>query len=73
MKIFNKLCLKLEIDSLYEKFFRKSKEILVKNGIIIMYTNELGLVRKYLRLNKDMKLLQETCMQKDFYLQIIRV
>lgn len=64
---------KEEIDSLYENFFRKSKEILVKNGIIIMYTNELGLVRKYLRLNKDMKLLQETCMQKDFYLQIIRV
>ena len=40
-----------------------------------MYTNEIGLVKKQLRINKQFKLIQETCMQKknEFYLLIIGI
>ena len=51
----------------------KAKEILAKEAMIIMYTNEIGFVKKQLRLQKNYSLLQETCMQpkNDFYLLII--
>lgn len=66
---------KEEIDELYSNFFKKSTEILAPHGIVIMYTNELGLVKKQLRLHKEFKLLQETCMQKksEFYLIVMGV
>lgn len=64
---------KQEMDEFYADFFRKAKKILVKDGIIIMYTNETAFVKKQLRLQKEYVLLQETCMQpkNDFYLLII--
>lgn len=62
-----------ELDALYRNFFEKAEEVLTDQGIIIMYTNEIGFVKKQLRMNKRFKLLQETCMQKkkEFYLLII--
>ncbi|MBR4027410.1 MAG: methyltransferase, partial [Lachnospiraceae bacterium] len=64
---------KQEMDTFYGEFFTKTKEILKQKGIIIMYTNELGFVKKQLRLQKEYILLQETCMQtkNEFYLLII--
>ena len=66
---------KEEMDLLYRRFFQKAKEVLTGQGIIIMYTNEIGLVKKQLRINKQFKLIQETCMQKknEFYLLIIGI
>lgn len=65
---------KQEMDEFYGNFFEKAKEILVKDAIIVMYTNEIGFVKKWLRLQKDYSLLQETVMQpkNDFYLLIMK-
>ncbi len=64
---------KQEMDEFYQDFFEKSKEILQKNAVVIMYTNEIGFVKKQLRLQKNYSLLQETCLQpkNDFYLLIL--
>jgi 23S rRNA G2445 N2-methylase RlmL len=64
---------KQEMDDFYRDFFEKSKEILAKEAVIIMYTNEIGFVKKQLRLQKNYTMLQETCMQpkNDFYLLIL--
>lgn len=64
---------KQEMDDFYAAFFEKAKEILAKEAVIIMYTNEIGFVKKQLRLQKNYTLLQETCMQQknDFYLLIL--
>ena len=64
---------KQEMDDFYGAFFWKAKEFLKKDAIILMYTNEMGFVKKQLRLHKEYKLLQETCMQtkNDFNLVII--
>lgn len=66
---------KEEMDLLYRRFFQKAEEVLASQGRIIMYTNELGLVKKQLRIHKQFKLIQETCMQKknEFYLLIIEI
>lgn len=66
---------KAEMDMLYEKFFAKALEILAKDAVIIMYTNEIGFVKKQLRIHKEYRLLQETCMQQKtgFYLLILGV
>lgn len=64
---------KQEMDDFYRDFFEKSKEILAKEAVIVMYTNEIGFVKKQLRLQKNYTLLQETCMQpkNEFYLLIM--
>lgn len=64
---------KQEMDEFYEKFFVKAKEILNKEAKVILYTNEVGFVKKQLRLHKEYSLLQEYCMQTkgDFYLMVI--
>ena len=64
---------KEEMDQLYSDFFDKSKVILAKEAILVMYTNEIGFVKKQLRLHKEYSLLQETCLQakNDFYLLIL--
>ncbi len=66
---------KEEMDIFYGRFFQKALEILAKEAVIIMYTNELGFVRKQIRIRKEFHLLQEYCIQKktDFYLLIIQV
>lgn len=64
---------KQEMDAFYRDFFEKAKEILAKEAVIIMYTNEVGFVKKQLRLQSAYTLLQETCMEKknNFYLLIL--
>ena len=64
---------KQEMDVFYGAFFEKVKTHLFKDGIIIMYTNEIGFVKKQLRLHKEFALLQETCLQQknDFHLLIM--
>lgn len=64
---------KQEMDAFYRDFFEKSKEILAEEAVIIMYTNEIGFVKKQLRLQKNYTILQETCMQpkNEFYLLVI--
>lgn len=66
---------KEEMDLLYRNFFDKAQEVLAEKGIIIMYTNEIGLVKKQLRVNKKFALLQETNIQakNDFYLLVIGI
>lgn len=62
-----------EMDQFYADFFQKVPELLTEEAIIIMYTNEIGFVKKQLRIHKEFQLMQEYCMQKknDFYLLII--
>lgn len=65
---------KEEMDSFYGEFFEKSAEILKSNGIVVMYSNEEGFVKKQMRLRGDYRLLQEYCIrEKDhFYLFVIQ-
>lgn len=53
-----------EAEELYRNFFEKSKELLVDNGIIIMYSGEKNLVKKHLRLNSEYRLLREFVMNR---------
>jgi tRNA G10 N-methylase Trm11 len=64
---------KEEMDLLYERFFKKIPEIISEEATLIMYTNEVGFVKKQLRLNHGYQLLQEICMQKKsgFYLLVL--
>lgn len=64
---------KEEMDAFYGAFFKKSAALLKENGIIIMYTNEAGFVKKQLRLQKEYHLLKEFCIRKkeQFSLYII--
>lgn len=66
---------KEETDAFYEKFFQKALEIMNPDGVIIMYSNELGFVKKQLRLHREFHMLQETCMQEKakFYLLIMEI
>ena len=66
---------KEELDYLYKSFFDKALEILQREAVIIMYTQELGFVKKQIRLHTQLHLLQETCMQTKtgFYLLVIGV
>ncbi len=63
-----------EQDVFYRDFFEKAAELLVEEGIILMYSNEKNLVKKYMRIRKDFSMLQEYSMdEKDiYYLFIIR-
>ena len=65
---------KQEMDNFYAEFFEKAKEILTNDAVIVMYTNEIGFVKKQLRLHKEFSLQQETCLQpkNDFYLLILK-
>ena len=64
-----------QLDRLYEKFFRKALTILEKEAVIVMYTGEIGFVKKQLRLHREFSLLEEYCMQSKAgcYLFIIGV
>ena len=37
---------KEDMDAFYARFFEKSKSLLAEDGIIIMYSNEVGFVKK---------------------------
>lgn len=64
---------KEEHDAFYAEFFQKAKQHLKPGGIIVMYTNENGFVKKQMRLQTDMHLLKEYCIRQkeEWYLYII--
>lgn len=53
-----------EQDKLYAGFFAKASELLAPGGIIIMYSNERGYIRKQLRLREEFRLFQEYSIQQ---------
>lgn len=64
-----------ELDDFYAKFFAKTIALSSKDAMIVMYTNELGFVKKQIRLHKELRMLQETLMQKkgEYYLLVIAI
>lgn len=62
-----------EQDRLYCSFFEKASTLLKAGGILIMYSNENGFVKKHLRLRSDFYLRKEYCIRKKegYYLFII--
>lgn len=52
-----------EMDRLYAGFFRKAGEILAEDGIMVLYSNEPGLLKKQLRLHREYQLLEEAKLQ----------
>jgi predicted RNA methylase len=63
-----------ELDGLYADFFDKVLELTEKEAVLVLYTGEVGFVKKQIRLHKEFSLQQEFCMQAKtgFYLLIIR-
>ena len=64
-----------EMDWFYGRFFAKALELLKEEAVIVLYTNEIGFVKKQIRLHKELSLLQETLMQEknEYYVLIIGV
>ncbi len=64
---------KEEMDAFFGAFFKKANSLLAKDGKIIMYTNEVGFVKKHLRLQGNYRLVQEFNIRKkeQFFLYII--
>ncbi len=64
-----------EQDDFYRNFFEKAKTIVRRGGIMVLYTNELGFVKKQLRLQEEFKLQKEYCIREKegYYLLIIEV
>lgn len=62
-----------ETDLLYRCFFEKSADLLTDSGRIVMYSGEMGLVKKYLRLQGRFRLLKEFCIleKRGMYLFIL--
>ena len=48
-----------ETDALYARFFVKAKELLKAGGTVILYTNEVGFLKKQLRLQSEFHLIRE--------------
>ena len=65
---------KEEQDRFYARFFEKASQLLKQDGIVIMYSNESGFVKKQLRLRNDFSLKNEYCIREKsgYYLFIIR-
>ena len=53
-----------EMDAFYAAFFEKSKEILADEAVLILYSNEIGFVKKQIRLHREYRLIQEFAIQK---------
>ena len=53
-----------ETDRFYDRFFKKSSEILKSQGVIVAYSGEKNLIKKYLRINDNYKLLREFIMSE---------
>lgn len=57
---------KEEQDSFYQAFFEKAPTLLAERGRIFLYSDENGLVKKYLRLFQSLQIKQEFCIwEKD--------
>lgn len=66
---------KEEMDEFYRRFFEKSKQLLTKDGTIVLYANESGFIKKQLRVRTDFKLVKEFMIREkeQFYLFVIKV
>lgn len=66
---------KEEQDDFYGRFFDRAASFLKADGVIILYSNEYGFVKKQLRLHKEYRLINEFCIRKKdgFYLFIISI
>ena len=64
---------KEEQDLFYRGFFDKSEELLAPGGILILYSNENGFVKKQIRLHPAFKLCQEFLIREkeQFYVYVI--
>ena len=64
---------KEEQEELYRKFFRKASEVLKVGGVMILYSNEKGYIKKQLRLREEWKMLKEFCLneKEEFSVYII--
>ena len=64
---------KEEQDLFYRGFFDKSEELLAPGGILMLYSNENGFVKKQIRLHPAFWLCKEFLIQEkeQFYLYII--
>ena len=51
-----------EADDFYGRFFEKSGELLKKDGIMIIYSTEKGILKKYIRLHKEFTIVSEVLM-----------
>ena len=62
-----------EADDFYRRFFDKSGELLKKNGLIIVYSEERGILMKQLRLHKEFGMVYEHLMdsKEDFYVYVM--
>ena len=60
--------------TLLQQIFEKSAGLLKADGILVLYSNEQGFIRKQLRIRSDYRLLAEQCIrEKDqFYLFVIQ-
>ena len=64
---------KEEQDLFYRGFFDKSEELLTPGGILLLYSNENGFVKKQIRLHPAFKLYQEFLVREkeQFYMYVI--
>ena len=53
-----------EMDAFYAAFFEKSKEILADEAVLVLYSNEIGFIKKQLRLHREYRLIQEFAIRK---------
>ena len=65
---------KEEQDQFYGRFFEKASSLLRSQGVIVMYSDENGFVKKQLRLRPDFYLKKEYCIREKegYYLFIIK-
>lgn len=63
-----------ELDLLYQKLFDRASEWLQPSGILLIYSTEVGFVKKQIRLHEKFKLEKEFCIseKQKQYLYVIR-
>ena len=64
-----------EQDAFYQSFFEKAEDVLKPGGIMVLYSNEKGFIKKQLRLREEWKLVNEFCLneKEDFSVFVIRL
>ncbi len=63
---------KEEISDFYRQFFEKTDEITGEEARLILYTNEEGQIKKYLRLYKKFEIVRQIEMKKNDFLFVIK-
>ncbi|MGN0343085.1 MAG: methyltransferase [Roseburia sp.] len=61
-------------DRFYSDFFDRAGQFLKPGGVLVMYTNEMGFVKKQLRLHREYSMSHEYLIRKkdEFYLYVIK-